>query len=134
MDARNIFQGLIDRYLANYAAHDAAGCAALYAPDGKVFSPFGPPAMGRDQIAATHLDWFKAGEADKTMTVTHAAIAGDLGYCLVAFEAGVPGAGGTTERYRGTSLNVMERRSDGVWTIKLTSLNEAVKQGTDQDR
>ena len=42
------------------------------------------------------------------MQVTRAAIEGDLGHCLVHFEADVPGAG-RVERFRGTSLNVMQR-------------------------
>lgn len=134
MDAVATFQPLIDRYLAAYEAHDAAGCAALYAADGVVHSPFGPPANGPAEIEAEHRRWFEDGETDKTMAVTRAGIDGDLGYCLVHFEADVPGPNGGTDRFCGTSLNVMERRSDGVWTIKLTSLNELVEHDTDQDR
>lgn len=118
MDAVATFQPLIDRYLAAYEAHDAAGCAALYAAE----------------IEAEHRRWFEDGETDKTMAVTRAGIDGDLGYCLVHFEANVPGPKGGTDRFCGTSLNAMERRSDGVWTIKLTSLNELVEHDTDQDK
>ena len=133
MDAVATFQALIDRYLAAYEAHDAVGCAALYATDGEVYSPFGAPAHGPAEIEAEHRRWFEDGETNKTMAVTRAGIDGNLGYCLVWFEADVPGQDGGTERFRGTSLNVMERRSDGVWTIKLTSLNEVQEPGTESD-
>jgi len=127
------FQAVIDRYLAAYAGYDAAGCAALYGADGEIHSPFARPAKGQSEIEATHGNWFEDGETNKTMRVTHAGIDGDLGYCCVEYEADVPGADGGTDRFRGTSLNVMERRTGGDWTIKLTSLNEAREQGTDHD-
>ena len=133
LDPVATFQAVIDRYLAAYSAHDAVGCAALYAENAEVRSPFGPVARGRAEIEAEHLRWFADGETNKTMQVTRAGIDGDLGYCLVVFAADVPRAGGAVERVRGSSLNVLERRTDGIWTITLTSLNEAVEQGTDQD-
>ena len=133
MDAVATFQAVIDRYLAACEAHNAAGCAAFYATDGEVHSPFGPPAKGPAEIAAEHRRWFEEGEIDKTMVVIRAGSGGEPGYCLVRFVADVSGPEGGMERFRGTSLIVMERRTDGVWTIKLTSLNEAEKQGTDQD-
>ena len=132
------FQAVIDRYLAAYAAHDAAGCAAVYAPDAEVHSPFGQAAIGTAVIAAIHRDWFEDGETNKTMRVIRAGIDGNLGYCLVHFEADVPGdgggQGGGMDRFRGSSLNVMQRGADGIWTITLTSLNERQEQDTDQDR
>lgn len=123
------FQALVDSYLARYAAHDAAGCAALYAENAEVYSPFGPPAVGRAAIEASHRDWFEDGERNKVMTVTRAAARDDMGYCLVRFEADIPGENGATERFRGASLNVLERGADGAWNIKLTSLNALVDQG-----
>lgn len=134
MDPVATFQAVIDRYLAACAAADAAGCAALYAENGEVHSPFGPPAIGQAQIEAAHLSWFEDGETNKLMAVTRAGTDGNLGDCLVGFEADVPGENGHMERFRGTSLNVMERRSDGVWTIKLTSPNELVEPRTESDQ
>ena len=134
MDEVATFQAVIDRYLAVYAAHDAAGCAAVYAADGEVHSPHRPVAKGPAEIVATRRGWFEDGEIDKAMRVSRAGLDGDLGYCLVDFAADVPGEGGGTHWFRGTSLNVMQRRTDGVWTIKLTSPNETVEQATDQDR
>lgn len=122
---------MVDRYLAAYEAHDAAGCAALYAGDGEVHSPFGPPARGRAEIEAEHLRWFEDGETNKTMRVIRAAATGDLGYCLVTFAADVPGENGGVERFFGTSLNVMTRDQSGGWAIAVSSLNETTKQGMD---
>ena len=124
MDAVATFQALIDRYLASYTAHDARGCAAVYAEDAAVHSPYSQPAIGRPAIEATHRDWFEDGETNKSMRVTHAGIGGDMGFCFVEYAADLPVDGGAVERARGTSLNVMERRGDGDWTITLASLNE----------
>ena len=74
-----------------------------------------PPADGRAEIEAEHRRWFEDGETNKTMAVTRAGIDGDLGYCLVHFEADVPGEGGGNERFRGTSLNVMQRGA--AWSL-----------------
>lgn len=129
MDAVHAFQALIDSYRARYEAHDAQGCAALYAEDGEVHSAFGPPAVGRPAIESVHRDWFEDGETNKTMMVTRAGARDDMGYCLVQFEADIPAESGGSERFRGTSLNVLERRADGGWNIKLTSLYGLVDQG-----
>lgn len=120
MDARAEFQRLIDRYLAAYAAQDADGCAALYTEEAVVLSSFGPPAIGRAEIAAAHRTWFEEGETNKTMTVLRAGIAGDLGHCLVAFSADMPGETGP-ERFHGASLNILTR-SAGGWRLSQTGL------------
>lgn len=121
MGARAEIQPVIDRYLAAYAAHDADACAALYSDDAVVISPFGPPAIGRAEIAAAHRAWFADGETGKTMTVLRAGIAGDIGHCLVAFSADVPGDT-APERFHGASLNTLIRTAEG-WRLTLTSLN-----------
>lgn len=134
VDAAAVCQAVIDRYLAACAVRDAAGCAALHGAEGAVQSPVGPPAKGQAEIAAVHRDLFKDGETNKAMRLTRAGIDGDPGYCLIQFEAVGPGADGGTIRFRGTSLNVMQRRTDGIWTIALTSLNESLEQAMESDR
>ena len=44
------FKTLYDTYVACYRAQDAAGCAAVFAAEAELFSPFGPPAIGRAAI------------------------------------------------------------------------------------
>ena len=124
MDARAAFQAVIDRYLLAYDRHDAAACAAVYAVDGQILSPFGPPVIGTAAIRAVHEEWFDEGETGKTMTIAEARAEGGTGFCLVAYAADVPdGAGGTTES-RGLSLNTMTRRDGGDWVIRHTSITE----------
>lgn len=122
MDATEVLQSVIDLYLAAYEAHDAAACAALYADDGVVISPFGPPAIGRDAIRDAHEAWFLDGETNKVMTVIRAGIDGKTGHCLVAFSADVPGDAGP-ERFHGASLNTLARTNDR-WLMTHSSLNE----------
>ena len=108
-------QKLLDRYLACYRAGDAEGCAAVFTEDAQMFSPFGPPALGRAAIASQHVDWVREGAEDKQVTVLDAGANGDLGWCLASFSEGATGAG--------VSLNVLRRQSDGAWRIARSSLN-----------
>jgi len=124
MNARDEFQALIDRYLAGYERHDAQACAALYASDGKVLSPWGAPVTGSDAIKALHEDWFLEGESDKVMTVIDARADGNAGYCLVGYSANVPTDSGGLQRIFGSSLNTFVRQPGGQWKIHHTSINE----------
>ncbi|SMX38400.1 YybH family protein [Maliponia aquimaris] len=110
-------QALIDLYVAAYRVGDAEGCAALFTADAELYSPFGPPARGRQAIAETHAEWTSegAGTGAKTMTVLSAGRSGDMAWCLVGFAEGAAGGG--------VSLNVLHRQGDG-WRIRMCSLNE----------
>ena len=57
----------------------------------------------------------EGGEA-KEIKVVSAGTSGDLGWCLAHFSEGSTG--------HGTSLNILERQSDGRWLITHCSLNE----------
>lgn len=114
MTAHSEFQSLCDRYAACYIAKDAAGCAAVFALDAELFSPFAPPAMGRDAIKALHAEWVAEEDEDKVISVVSAGMSGDIGWCLARYSAGAES---------GTSLNVLQRQSDGGWRITHCSLN-----------
>lgn len=117
MTFKIVFQELLDAYLASYRAKDAVGCASVYAPDGELYSPFGPPAIGRNAIGAAHLEWVEEGAENKEICVVDAGGSGDVGWCLAHFSEGSTGSG--------TSLNVLARQPDGKWLITHCSLNEA---------
>ena len=80
---------LIDGYLTAYAACDAQGCAAIFTADGALYSPYGPPAHGHAEIAATHVKWFAENEEDKTIEVTEYS----QGCASVSTAQGATGAG-----------------------------------------
>lgn len=109
-------QQLFDRYVSCYREGNAAGCASIYASDAELYSPFGPPAIGRDAIEATHSVWVAEGGDDKQIKVESAGCSGNLGWCLASFSEG--------DAENGTSLNVLHRQSDGNWLITRCSLNE----------
>lgn len=115
---------LIANYLRAYEAHDATGCAATYAEDALILSPWGPPARGRYAIAAAHLEWFEEGEQDKVMTIADLRISGALATCLVAYSADVPTDGGGLQKVHGASQNAFAQQPDGAWRITCTSLTE----------
>ena len=123
MDARAEFQNLFDRYVERYLAGDAAGCAAFYAPDGQIHSPFGPLVVGADALAKIHEEWFQEGEINKTIQVLDARAEGDIGYCLARYSADLPQGDGSYQPDGGTSVNTFERLENGRWVIRHTSLN-----------
>lgn len=108
-------QNLLDEYVSQYRAGNAAGCAACYAVDAELYSPFGPPAIGRDSIAAMHMEWVKENAQSKQIEVLNSGHIGDLGWCTANFHEG--------SEESGISLNVLARQPDGRWLITHTSLN-----------
>ena len=110
-------QQLFDQYVACYREGDAAGCASMYAIDAELYSPFGPAAIGRQAIEATHKEWVEDGAENKQITVLNAGKIDDLGWCIARFREGTTGSG--------SSLNILARQPDGCWDITHCSLNEA---------
>jgi ketosteroid isomerase-like protein len=116
MSIRDDLQNLLNIYVAAYQAGDAAACAAVFAPNGELHSPYAPPARGRAAIAALHEVWTEAGGDGKQLTVIDDGGSGDLAWCLASFSEGqVTGSG--------TSLNIFERHADGKWLVRISSLN-----------
>lgn len=105
-------------YLKAYEKHDAADCAAIYAENALVLTPWGPPAKSRSAIEETHREWFEEGETNKSLTITDLRVNGDLATCLMGFSADVPADGGGTEPSHGSSLSALARNTDGIWLIQ----------------
>lgn len=116
MSIRDELQALWEGYVAAYRAGDAAGCAAIFTPDGEVHSPYAPPARGRAAIEALHSIWTQGEVGDKTLAVVEANSSGDLAWCLAAYSEGEATG-------NGTSLSVLERQAGGGWLIRMCSLN-----------
>jgi ketosteroid isomerase-like protein len=101
---------VVGEYLRAYIAQDADGCARTFTPDGALFSPFGPPAIGRAAIAATHSDWFALEESDKRLEIQEFYESGESGHCLLRWSARIPD-GGEASGFcvaRGMSLAVLK--------------------------
>jgi ketosteroid isomerase-like protein len=112
---RDELQGLMDEMAHAYRAGDASGCASLFLPDGALYSPYAPPALGRAAIEALHRDWTQSG-GNKYLKVIDAGKGGNLGWCHTAFSEGEMSG-------NGTSLSVCERQADGRWLIRICMLN-----------
>lgn len=117
MDFNIVCQNLFDHYVACYRAKDASGCASIYSPDAELYSPFGPPSIGRAAIQATHEQWVQEDGEDKQITVTSAGCSESLGWCVANFSEG-----GAVE---GLSVNILARQPGGSWLVTHCSLNEA---------
>jgi ketosteroid isomerase-like protein len=120
MSIREELQRIYDTYGDAYRSQDAAGCAAVFTEDGAVYSPYSPPAIGREAVQALHVVWTQLGGEDKRLTVIDAGCSGHLAWCLTAY---------SDAHDSGTSLNVFERQADGAWLIRMCSLNEERPSG-----
>ena len=110
-------QAVLDRYVAAYIAKDAAGCAAVFMPDGVVYSSYGPPALGRDAIAAQHREWVNYGGKNKSLLIQDMGGHGDTAWCLARYSEGeVKGSG--------MSLMVFARSPSGDWLVLKCSMTE----------
>ena len=115
MPIRDDLQNLLNTYVAAYQSGDAAACAAAFALNGELYSPYAPPARGRAAIEALHKNWTQDGGNGKQLSVIDAGDSGDMAWCLASFSEGhVTGDG--------TSLMIFER-SAGDWLIRMCSLN-----------
>jgi len=124
MSFKSGLEMLLARYFTAYAAHDAEGCAECYTHDAGLYSPFGPPAAGRVEIAATHAEWFGEAEFDKRYEIVESGSDGGSGYCLLHYSAKIPRPDGGIDTALGMSLSVLRGDSDGGWEFHLMSLNE----------
>jgi ketosteroid isomerase-like protein len=116
MDFQKECQQLIDRYVSYYRKGDATGCASVYRPEAEMYSPFGPPAIGRRAIEAAHKEWVSEGADHKKINVVSAGRSGGLGWCIARFSED------TTDS--GSSMNILTRGPDGCWKISHCSLTE----------
>ena len=114
---------VMESYNTAYRACDAGGCAAVYASEATIYSPFGPPLKGREAITAAHEIWFASGEKNKRIDILDCAACGDLGYCLIAYSASVTEDDGSVRQEAGTNLLAMVREG-GSWRIRHSSMNE----------
>ena len=113
MSIRDDLQSLFNIYVAAYQAGDAAACAAIFALNGELYSPYAPPALGRAAIEALHKVWTQEG-GGKELIIIDAGCSGDLASCLATFsEAQVTGTG------------TSQRHADGEWLIRVCSLNSS---------
>jgi len=119
---RDEMTAMMTRYVTAYEAGNSAGCAVIYAEDATVYSPFGPPIVGRAAIAAIHEDWFAYDEKNKRADVIDCAASGDQAFCLIAYSADVPQDDGQIRRESGTNLCTLVPEA-GAWRIRYSSMN-----------
>lgn len=118
----DLFGALWAAYAEAYNAGDAQGCAAVFAEDGEIHSPFGPAIRGRSAIAEAHAEWFEEGEENKSLNVLRTEASGDLATCLARYGADVSHPDGTSGTVGGVSLNTLSRQADGTYLITVCAL------------
>lgn len=113
MAIQDELQAFFDKQAELYRAGDWQACAAMYAQEGCVFSPYSPPAQGMAEVLDLYRRWTTNSDGAKRLIVTDAGTAGNLAWCILRN----PDAG------KATSLNVLERQADGSWQIRACSIN-----------
>lgn len=116
MPTRNELQMTFDLYVTAYQTGDAHRCAAVFLPDAKMMSPYGPTAYGRGEIEAQHVEWTREGSENKRLEIVEFGGSDDVAWALAEFREG-------KSTGEGTSLSVFERQPDGRWLIRMCSLN-----------
>jgi ketosteroid isomerase-like protein len=96
MSIHDDLQNFWNIYAAAYRAGDATACAAMFVPDGELYSPYAPPTRGRAAIEALHRVWTRGGGTDKQPTVIDAGSSDDLAWCLAAYSEGEATGDGTS--------------------------------------
>ena len=119
---QNDIEVLVARLLNALQGHDPTACAALFTHDGLILSPYGPPARGRDAIAAVHQSWFDEGEKNKQLKLLDAGASETIGYCVLAYAGEYLQPDGSHAPHRGRSVNVLRRGGDGEWLIHISSM------------
>ena len=114
---REGIQELLDRMARAYVQSDAKACADMFTDTAQLHSPFGPPARGRAEIEALHLEW-TAEPSDKRFNILDYGSSADLAWCLCRFSEGDLAG-------NGTSLIVLDRQSSGNWLIRSCCLHGA---------
>jgi ketosteroid isomerase-like protein len=109
-------QAVLDRMARCYSAGDARACAALFAENAQLHSPFGPPAVGRAQIEALHEEWVAEPGGDKQFAIVDCGSTDSLAWCLCRFSEGSVAGDGT-------SLIVLEQSGSGDWLIRSCCLH-----------
>lgn len=104
---------LVQEYGQRYGSKDAAGVAALYAPDGLWVSPFGGALQGRAAIQEQAQAEMTAGN-QVTSTLDRIGAVGDAGWAQGAWTGDEPGQPHRHGLWTGFFV-----RSGGVWRIQV---------------
>lgn len=110
------FQTLMNRMAAAYRTGDASACAGIFTADAQLYSPYAPPAIGREAIEALHREWTQGGVPDKELKVLRAGGSDKTAWTLSSYSE-------DEGKVRGTSLCVWQQEGDGHWRICICSLN-----------
>ena len=118
----DLMQAAVDlgsRYDSNYDAKNAAGMAALYAPDGVLISP-GPVVRGRANLEAYYKSRFASGATGHRIKILEVHVQGDGGYGIGQFTVMAPAPGGGTRQMHGNLTMIYHRGPDG-WHYRLVA-------------
>jgi len=121
MAATDEIQALMTAYGDAYNRRDAAALTALYTEDGAIYSHFGPAALGRQAIDATHREWLRAEEENKRFAIRNLKCGSDMAVCVAGYAADHRQEDGRMATESGVSVNVILRRPEG-WKIHISSL------------
>ena len=124
--SKEILLNLVSSYFSAYSTQDSEGCSRAFTADGALFSPYGPPARGRQAIAATHSEWFAEKEEDKRLEVLEFHQIGDSAHCLLGWSARVPNEENGFSVASGVSLCVLTVEGDEVLFNRLALVPDAI--------
>jgi uncharacterized protein (TIGR02246 family) len=123
MSIRDELEALNALWLEAFSRGDVEACASLFTEDAAIYSPYGPPALGREAIKQTHQDWLNSGETNKKLEILDAGGDGNTAFLVASYSGDYPTEGGGYETESGKVVNVCTRQPDGRWKFHIGSLN-----------
>ena len=108
-------------------AHDAAGLAKLFTPDGTEMPPNAPAAKGRAAIEAMHKTMATMVEFSQLkITATDTKFVGDLAYEAGTYTQTVTPKGGKPMPDKGKYLVLLKKVEGGEWQVVYSIYNSDV--------
>jgi uncharacterized protein (TIGR02246 family) len=123
MSIQDELEALNAVWLEAFSRGDAEACADLWTENGAIYSPYGPPAIGREAIKQAHQDWLSAGEINKNLEILEAGGDGNTAFLVASYSGDYPTEDGGYETESGKVVNVCTRHPDGRWKFHIGSLN-----------
>ena len=121
-DAADRIEALNAKWLAMVEAGDAAGIAALYAPDGRLMPPGAPTAEGREAIEKVWAGFLELPSLTFGSHGIRVAEAGDMAYDTGWIAMEMRGDDGALRSARGKYVVIWEQGADG-WQVAVDILN-----------
>ena len=123
---RQAIEGTNGQFLDALGRGDAAGCAAAYAENGRVFPAGSPMVIGRRAIQTFWQGAIDAGAKAATLTILELEELGDTAIEIGTYTLDVRPPSGPPAKDEGKYVVIWKRQSDGTWKLAVDIFNTSL--------